>query len=708
MSCLCTLGLRCLLPIALFFHFSVALAATAYDIGSPVVTDIWVDPVSGADANSGLTQTAPLKTLTAAWAKTPESNTFTGAGYRINLLPGAYPCEPGPEQDNCQNYFGSRHGTHDYPLIIRSVDGPGTVTLRGGLNLNDLSYFYLLDVTLTGGGASLPTNSSGNNLLHFEGSNHILLRGVTLSGPDCANDQCNNLQEVLKVNQTQYMYVEDSTIGGAWHSAVDYFVVQFGHFVNNNIHTAGQWGMYVKGGSAYLLVEGNEFHDTQLGFQAGQAANLAMMLSPWLHYEAYDIKFVNNLLHDIPGVGISVAGGYNILIAHNTLYNVGTSTDPGYPMMTFVHGERNCTATDELPLPAPACQALAVAGGWGPVAENSGEAVIPNRNVRVYNNILYNPTGQQTLYSHFGFEGEASPGAGIRNISSGARADDSLSIRGNVIWNGGTSMPTGAGDTGCLDGNAFCNNAQLLADNAINTIEPQLANTSQNNFHPTAGGNIAHRASLAIPDFDWSDAPTSPEVPQGNLSNQVATDLEGNARSATQTPPGAYASSGGATGSEDSAWEFYKADINHYFMTAYFDEAASLDSNTGWNWMRTGETYNIWLAQASAPSNALPVCRFYGVFANGTVGSHFYTIDTDECEYVKSRNDWGWGYEGFAFYAVKPSGGSCQGGTSPIYRAYNNGMGGAPNHRYMTSQTEMDTMVAQGWVSEGTAFCGAQ
>ncbi len=81
------------------------------------------------------------------------------------------------------------------------------------------------------------------------------------------------------------------------------------------MHTAGQWGMYVKGGSAYLPIEGNEFIGTQLGFQASQSANFAMMKSPWLHYESYDMKLINNLLRDIPGV--SVEGSYNVLVAHN-------------------------------------------------------------------------------------------------------------------------------------------------------------------------------------------------------------------------------------------------------------------------------------------------------------------------------------------------------------------------------------------------------
>ena len=159
--------------------------------------------------------------------------------------------------------------------------------------------------------------------------------------------------------------------------------------------------------------------------------------------------------------------------------------------------------------------------------------------------------------------------------------------------------------------------------------------------------------------------------------------------------------------SGDVAVEFYNANIDHYFMTASADEAVALDSNSSWGWTRTGNTLNVWLSQASAPFNALPVCRFYGIFANGTVGSHFYTVDAAECADVKSRLDWGWGYENDAYYAVQPAGGACPGGTSPIYRVYNNGMGGAPNHRYLMSQADVATMVSQGWGSEGTVLCGA-
>jgi hypothetical protein len=44
------------------------------------------------------------------------------------------------------------------------------------------------------------------------------------------------------------------------------------------------------------------------------------MNSPWLQYDAYAIKVTNNAIHDVWGAGLSVFGGYSILMAHNTLY----------------------------------------------------------------------------------------------------------------------------------------------------------------------------------------------------------------------------------------------------------------------------------------------------------------------------------------------------------------------------------------------------
>ncbi len=186
------------------------------------------------------------------------------------------------------------------------------------------------------------------------------------------------------------------------------------------------------------------------------------------------------------------------------------------------------------------CAADADAGGWGPVEVNSGEAAIPSRNIAVANNLLYNPTGRQTAYTHFAFEGDATPSPTFRNIPPGARADDNLSIRGNIVWNGSSSMPTGAGDPGCLDTNASCNDAQLRVGNAINDFEPALIAPVQGNFHPLPNGNLAQYPTLSSPGFSWGDAPSTPAVPAGALSNRVVSDRYGVTRSG-QNVAGAYA-----------------------------------------------------------------------------------------------------------------------------------------------------------------------
>jgi hypothetical protein len=266
------------------------LNASDYDIGSPTLTELYISP-GGDDANTGQSASSPLRTLTAAWSKIPAGATLTATGYRLNLLPGTYPCEP-DEATDCVNQFTNRLGAYLYPVIIRAYNGHGTVTIRGGLDVYHVVYLYLIDVTLAGGGP-IPINLSGNSLLHLADANHVLVRGVTLAGPDCTDDVRNNLQEVFKVNQAQYLYVEASVMGGSHHTVLDYFAVQYGHVLRSQFHTTAQWAVYVKGGSAYLRFEGNELHHSQLGFQAGQSSNLPVMQAPWLHYEAYDIKFVN-------------------------------------------------------------------------------------------------------------------------------------------------------------------------------------------------------------------------------------------------------------------------------------------------------------------------------------------------------------------------------------------------------------------------------
>src|SRR6185295_9721391 len=102
--------------------------------------------------------------------------------------------------------------------------------------------------------------------------------------------------------------------------------------------------------------------------------------------------------------------------------------------------------------------------------------------------------------------------------------------------------------------------------------------------------------------------------------------------------------------------EFYNPSLNHYFVTAFPEEAAMLDAGiVVKGWARTGVTFNAWRASGEEPA-AVAVCRFFGTPDVGP-NSHFYTADATECALVKGNPNWT--YEAIAFYIQVPQGGSC-------------------------------------------------
>jgi hypothetical protein len=158
-----------------------------------------------------------------------------------------------------------------------------------------------------------------------------------------------------------------------------------------------------------------------------------------------------------------------------------------------------------------------------------------------------------------------------------------------------------------------------------------------------------------------------------------------------------------ATAQTQVAVEYYYADWDFYFVTSNPDEITALDGGAfGGVWKRTGQTFNVW----SGPTNgALPACRFFSViFAPRS--SHFYTPYSDECASLKAGN--AWQYEGVAFYVLLPdANGNCPQGTTVLFRLYNNGMGGAPNHRFTIDLATFNQMRALGWTFEGDGRTGA-
>lgn len=143
---------------------------------------------------------------------------------------------------------------------------------------------------------------------------------------------------------------------------------------------------------------------------------------------------------------------------------------------------------------------------------------------------------------------------------------------------------------------------------------------------------------------------------------------------------------------------FHHQAFDHYFVTADPAERAAIDAGIhGTDWVPASDVFRVWTAPRPG---SMPVCRFFSA-RMAPRSSHFHTHDAAECAALQAAGEWQ--FEGIAFH-VAPTGadGGCPEGTEPLYRLYNDGRGGAPNHRLTASRATYDAMVAAGWVAEGT------
>jgi hypothetical protein len=144
--------------------------------------------------------------------------------------------------------------------------------------------------------------------------------------------------------------------------------------------------------------------------------------------------------------------------------------------------------------------------------------------------------------------------------------------------------------------------------------------------------------------------------------------------------------------------EYVNAAFGHYFVTSSVEEQQRLDA--GADWRRTGHEFRAW---SSVGADRLQMYRYFSGTMFAARSSHFYTYSRSEMDALREQGLWR--YEGPAF-AVRLLEGdltsrSCAPGAVPLHRLYNNGQGGAPNHRYTTDAAVVDTMIASGWIPEG-------
>ena len=145
--------------------------------------------------------------------------------------------------------------------------------------------------------------------------------------------------------------------------------------------------------------------------------------------------------------------------------------------------------------------------------------------------------------------------------------------------------------------------------------------------------------------------------------------------------------------------EYYRADLDHYFVTAWADEIYYIDTFQSNVYQRTGGVFYAYLAPEIAPLGARPVCRF---FAAGLINSHFFTASPVECQFVLSHWPGVWNLESPAAFWIEipDNDGNCLDGRIPVYRFFNNRHDA--NHRLTVDLSERRAMINRAWVPEGT------
>jgi len=215
-----------------------------------------------------------------------------------------------------------------------------------------------------------------------------------------------------------------------------------------------------------------------------------------------------------------------------------------------------------------------------------------------------------------------------------------------------------------------------------------------NGFLPLTNGTINY---AGVDQVTYTALPTDGTSAinhnQGVVQN-VAINFDGDSGSVTAAPPPIQAG---------TVVEYYYDVWNFYFTTSLAAEIAALDGGAfGGAWKRTGQTFKVW-PSASNPA-AVPTCRFFSI-AFTPKSSHFYTPFAAECLFRQTdpASLAAWQLETTAAYYLElhDASGNCPAGTAPLYRVFNNGMGGAPNHRFTANRATRDQMVALGWSPEG-------
>ena len=137
-------------------------------------------------------------------------------------------------------------------------------------------------------------------------------------------------------------------------------------------------------------------------------------------------------------------------------------------------------------------------------------------------------------------------------------------------------------------------------------------------------------------------------------------------------------------------------------MTHIADEITKLDNGTFVGWARTGKSFKVYRDRRGRVERGVPLLQ-HGVRPEELALLHAQRAGVRRGQGEPELDVRGRG-------VPRPVSGrstaTCPADTVPVYRMYNDGQGGAPNHRYTTDLAVRSAMLALGWIPEGMGKIG--
>jgi hypothetical protein len=297
--------------------------------------------------------------------------------------------------------------------------------------------------------------------------------------------------------------------------------------------------------------------------------------------------------------------------------------------------------------------------------------------------------------------------AGLYPLSADDEADIAAYIDSVVNPGGGGPMFTASPasknfGTVAVGAQSAVTTFTIAVSGASGTLS-SVASSNNAEFLLAGGTCLATPAEVAPNASCTVDVVFAPGI-SGTRSGTLSIIGNGTPNPLTIALSGSGTGGAGGPGTKVTVYEYYNATLDHYFITPAIPpsliEYQLLGKPPFQDWQPTGLSFNAY-APANAPAGTVGVCRFFNDHFLG-VSTHFYAPHGLGCEATISQfPDWTL-EDPQLFYASLPDiAGNCPSGNVPVYRLFNNGMGGAPNHRFTTNPTVRQQMIAKGYAPEG-------